>query len=37
MYTPKQNAYPLRVVQNSNIPLINKETNALNKGIQWNL
>jgi hypothetical protein len=33
MYTPKQITYPHRVVQNSNIPLINEEMNSVNKGI----
>ena len=32
MNTPKQITYPHRVVQNSNIPLINKEMNLVNKG-----
>jgi hypothetical protein len=32
MNTPKQITYPHRVVQNSNMPLINKEINLVNKG-----
>ena len=32
MNTPKQITYPHRVVQNSNIPLINKAMNLVNKG-----